>query len=310
MARQNWFERVAAMLAVLSIGLVVSGTKACQEDYDLGSQANLNETPTAAPTDDGGDGGDDDTITPTPFGTVDPDPEPTETPVPEPTATLSMSGALSGASSGSAGSEVLQELQNLSEKDTVSGSSAASPRAAKSSNWLGDNFGKDNGENQDPYTDSDGDGFTDKFEGDAGFDPNDPSSVPPAPPRNLMARLKGIDSDADGLGDNEDPNPSNPDTDGDGRPDGAEVLSGGNARDQGDTYADDDGDGLSNGFEENRGSDSQNKDTDGDGLNDAEEQVFGSNATNPDTDADGILDGAEVHLFESDPTRGAGLKKK
>lgn len=311
MARQNWFERVSAGLAVVSIGLVVSGTRACQEDYDLGSQANLNETPTATPTDEGDDGGDDDLTTPTPNGTGTPNIDATETPEPAdptPTVAASLSGALGDAATGAG---VLQELQSLSEKDSpsTSGSGSAAGRSAKSSNWLGDNFGKGGDEKTDPCMDSDGDGFTDSFEDNAATDPNDAGSTPPAPDRNLMARLKGLDTDGDGLSDNEDPNPNNVDTDLDGRPDGAEVLSGGNPREPGETYPDDDGDGLSNSFEENRGSDSQSKDTDGDGLDDAEEQALGANPTVCDTDGDGVLDGPEVKLFGSDPTRGAARKK-
>jgi hypothetical protein len=112
-----------------------------------------------------------------------------------------------------------------------------------------------------------------------------------------------LDRDRDGLLDNsgEDPNPNNYDTDGDGLPDGFEVLSSLNP-----LNADPDGDGLSDLEELRLGTDPSNADTDGDGLSDGTEywgweisftyggQLFTSHvSSNPlqiDTDGDDVSD--------------------
>lgn len=90
-----------------------------------------------------------------------------------------------------------------------------------------------------------------------------------------MEEARNIDSDNDNITDgnelfmNLDPN--NPDTDGDGVPDGVEWK----------------------GF----GTDPGNPDTDNDGLNDFDEiKKYETNPKNPDTDADGKSDGAEIKL--------------
>ncbi|MGH8007325.1 MAG: Ig-like domain-containing protein, partial [Candidatus Binatia bacterium] len=99
---------------------------------------------------------------------------------------------------------------------------------------------------------------------------------------------EGGDEDGDGL-----PNiveqrlgldPTKPDTDGDGIPDGSE---------------DTDRDGVPNAVELTLGTDSGDADTDNDGINDGEEVVPGADGyiTNPllaDTDSDGTRDGVEV----------------
>ena len=92
----------------------------------------------------------------------------------------------------------------------------------------------------------------------------------------------GIDSDGDGLTDEEEAvlgtDPTNPDTDGDGLEDGQEVANGLDPLDATDAGADSDEDGLTN----------------------AEELALGTDRLNPDTDGDGFIDGLEV-FFESDP---------
>ncbi|MHA1998158.1 MAG: hypothetical protein ACTSU9_08575, partial [Promethearchaeota archaeon] len=123
---------------------------------------------------------------------------------------------------------------------------------------------------------------------------------------------------------------NNPDTDGDGMPDGWEVASGLNATFV-DAGEDHDGDGLDNIGEYLLGTAANNPDTDGDGmpdgwevasgldatlvdsgedadvdgLNNLLEYLLGTTANNPDTDGDGMPDGWE---FDSgtDPVVGDG----
>ncbi|WP_306466064.1 adventurous gliding motility protein AgmC [Corallococcus exiguus] len=93
-----------------------------------------------------------------------------------------------------------------------------------------------------------------------------------------------VDSDNDGLTDAEEilvgTDPNNPDTDGDGIPDGIEVKVGGT--DPLDSDSDDDG--ILDG----------NEDKDHDGIVDADE----TDPNNPDTDGDGLTDGVELGLTE------------
>ncbi|NPC68618.1 OmpA family protein [Corallococcus exiguus] len=93
-----------------------------------------------------------------------------------------------------------------------------------------------------------------------------------------------VDSDNDGLTDEEEilagTDPNNPDTDGDGIPDGIEVKVGGT--DPLDSDSDDDG--ILDG----------NEDKDHDGIVDADE----TDPNNPDTDGDGLTDGVELGLTE------------
>lgn len=111
------------------------------------------------------------------------------------------------------------------------------------------------------------------------------------------------DSDKDGLSNREErelgTDPRNPDTDGDGLRDGAEVRTHGTNP----LLADTDGDTLSDGREVNEiRSDPLKVDTDGDGLGDGAE--VDSHRTNPllaDTDSDGLGDGEEVTTTKTDP---------
>ncbi|RKI74055.1 cell envelope biogenesis protein OmpA, partial [Corallococcus sp. AB049A] len=93
-----------------------------------------------------------------------------------------------------------------------------------------------------------------------------------------------VDTDKDGLTDDEElalgTDPNNPDTDGDGIPDGIEVKVGGT-----DPLDDDsDDDGILDG----------NEDKDHDGMVDADE----TDPNNADTDGDGLTDGVELGLSE------------
>ena len=127
--------------------------------------------------------------------------------------------------------------------------------------------------------DTDGDGLTDDEEKEIGTDPNNP------------------DTDGDGINDGDEVNGGdNKDWDGDGKPDPTDPLN-----------PDTDGDGINDGDEVDRGTDPNNPDTDGDGINDGDEVNGGDNKDwdgdgkpdptdplNPDTDGDGINDGDEV----------------
>lgn len=127
--------------------------------------------------------------------------------------------------------------------------------------------------------DTDNDGLTDKEELELGTDPNDP------------------DTDGDGLQDGAEVNeygtdPLNSDTDGDGLTDGEEV----NSYNTDPKNNDSDGDGLTDGEEINEYHTNPNADdSDGDGLTDGEEVMeYGTDPADPDTDGDGISDGEEI----------------
>jgi len=145
-----------------------------------------------------------------------------------------------------------------------------------------DDFGN---EPTDPLDeDSDDDGLTDGEE---------TSSTPATDPNTPDNEQNVVDSDDDGLTDTEEgelgTDPNDPDTDGDGLLDGAEVNT--------------------------HGTDPLDRDTDGDSLSDGREVLkIGSNPKKKDTDKDGLKDGQEVKRYKTDPlkkdTDGDGLKDK
>jgi hypothetical protein len=298
MKKNGLLERVSALLVLISVALVVGGTRACQEDYALGSQVKVKDTPdvTATPTEDGGTI----TSTPTPRGGVTETPEPTQ--VAGPTATPQRTPT--------AAAGLFQELSGLSEKplDVRDAAGAGRPAAdAAGGNWLGGAFGKGSGdEAHGGWVDSDGDGFADAVELSNDSDPNDAMAVPAGVvSTRLDQRVRSFDSDLDGLSTGEElrlgSDPNSSDSDGDGIADGAEVLSGGNPLSDDDRYMDRDGDGLSDEYETENSLDPEQLDSDGDGLRDDLEVVVGSDGRNPDSDGDGISDGKEFDLG-SDPT--------
>ncbi|WP_268235746.1 hypothetical protein, partial [Enterococcus wangshanyuanii] len=98
--------------------------------------------------------------------------------------------------------------------------------------------------------------------------------------------------------------PLNPDTDGDGVPDGKELELGTDP-----LNPDTDGDGVPDGKELELDTDPLNPDTDGDGVPDGKELELGTDPLNPDTDGDGVPDGKEVELGTDPLTPNVGGKE-
>lgn len=117
------------------------------------------------------------------------------------------------------------------------------------------------------------------------------------------ATQQTVDTDSDGLTDNEETelgtDPNNADTDGDGLTDGDEV----NEYDTDPLTADTDGDGLDDGEEVNSyNTDPTEADSDGDGLNDGEEvNEYRTDPNAADSDSDGLNDYDEVNEHDTDP---------
>lgn len=138
-----------------------------------------------------------------------------------------------------------------------------------------------------PQIDSDGDGLYDDEEEALGSDPNN------------------VDSDQDGLSDGDEvhiygSSPTSTDTDGDMLPDYNEVMQQGTDPANPDT----DGDGLNDHDELNyEDSDPTKYDSDGDGLNDYEEVLYGASSETDDFDGDGLTDYEEAKVYGTDPGR-------
>jgi len=157
----------------------------------------------------------------------------------------------------------------------------------------------------DPFdADTDGDGVADWAELAIGSDPLD-GAVANTDPRFDDLDMDGLNGNTELLTGTD---PAVSDSDGDGVPDGAEVVfMGTDPLDSLSVELDDDpdGDGLSTSDENVAGTDPKQSDSDGDGIVDSaeaygdldtdglfgfEENVFGSDPDNPDSDGDGILD--------------------
>jgi outer membrane protein OmpA-like peptidoglycan-associated protein len=137
-----------------------------------------------------------------------------------------------------------------------------------------------------PNADDDNDGLTNPDEKLLGTDPMNP------------------DTDGDGLLDGAEvktfkTNPLNPDTDGDGLKDGEEVMTYKTDPNKVDT----DVDGLKDGEEAMKyKTDPLKADTDDDGLKDGEEAMkYKTDPLKADTDGDGLKDGDEVMKYKTDP---------
>lgn len=302
MVRGSFLDRTAGVLVLASLAVVVSGTKACQEDYDFASQTTI----TPKPADTAGA-----TVTQTPVGTLTPTGTLTAVATVSGTATVAATGTAGEDDGGdevdteqaSAGTDLFTELSALNSKSATGGSVTAGGGVAGSGNWLGENFKK---EEDAGWRDSDGDGFSDGLEESIGSDSADAASQPAEiASTSFVSRIGGQDSDRDGLSNYEEikrgSNPSHPDSDNDGKSDGAEVLSGGDPVGPGGAYQDSDGDGLSDEYEGAHGMRPDAIDSDGDGLRDDLEVTLASNPSKIDSDSDGISDGREYQLG-SDPT--------
>jgi hypothetical protein len=293
-------RRLSFSLSVVFFGLLVSGTKACQEDYFI---ALAKVAATATPN------GTNDTITETPTGSVTITTTvtdvPTETPIPTETISGTVIPTATIAGTPTAITATLKSKTGISKADlnelNNSSNSAAAPK--KIGNYLGRAF---NGGKQQKNTDSDGDGFTDEFEKSKGSDPNDPSSVPNIPQGNYSRSLLGVDDDFDGVSNKDEQllgtNSNIADTDGDGCSDGTEIALGTDPLTANTPVADSDGDCLPDAYEKSHGLDPNNRDTDGDGIDDGIEIGLGLNPNNPDTNGDGIFDGKELDL-DIDPKK-------
>lgn len=295
MAKSSIVDRIAASMVFLSLAAVVSGTKACQEDYDFASQTSITPGATVTP---GSTATGTATVTAVTTGT----PASTAVATTTPAATSSASGDENTSEEAAGGSDLFSELSALSSRSGNGKQAAQTGESPKGDNWLGDNFKKDGGSD---WKDSDADGFSDELEERKGGDADDAGVIPQNVfSTNYASRLEVVDADQDGIVDGQEEkfnaNPLNPDTDDDGRPDGIEVLSGGSPSQGGDSYVDTDGDGLSDSYEREHGMNHEAADSDSDGVRDDREIILGSNPVKVDSDGDGISDGREVQQG-SDP---------
>jgi hypothetical protein len=114
-----------------------------------------------------------------------------------------------------------------------------------------------------------------------------------------------FDSDADLLPDLDEPahgtDPADPDVDGDGLLDGAEVRAGLDPLSPSDAVGDFDGDGLSNASEAVLGTHAVSRDTDSDEIFDGAEVALGTDPRLADTDGGGRRDGTELQRDHTDP---------
>lgn len=295
-------KQVCTSCLLIGSVFVFAGTKACQEDYDLGSQTTLVGTATPTPTVTATETGDGvKTATPTgtvtavatstPAGTASP------TPVATPTATLTPEPVVAAASVRSLLGEIGSNQKKGDVKVQMGNIGGGASR--EDSNWLGKAF-VDDGEASGSWVDSDDDGFSDELE--ARFAQKGEDLI--LPESRLADRVEVYDQDLDGFEDRKEIeqglSPTSGDTDGDGFLDGLEVLAGSSPLNRSSRPTDDDSDGAPDSLEESLGLDVLVEDTDGDRLADRMEIVLSTDGRAADTDGDGISDGKEVDLG-SDP---------
>lgn len=308
MGKMTTKKRLSMSVLLVSVGVLLSGTKACQEDYDLGSRTQ------AQPT-----------STPTSTSTSTPDPDETEEPTPTASSIPTVSATVStGAASVAGGSAFLSALAGIGVVESenyyggkeagdaasgapLDGAESGNVRARIGENWLGRSFlGEESvSDRAGSVEDADDDGYTDTLEESSGTDRNDQYSQPRPGASVLMNRFRGLDDDYDGLSNDDEvslgSDPFKADTDGDGARDGAEYASKSDLLDSAAMPEDSDGDGLSDEYENLVGTNPASPDTDGDRLPDGVEIAINTQPRVPDTDGDGALDGRE-YQSGADPT--------
>lgn len=114
-----------------------------------------------------------------------------------------------------------------------------------------------------------------------------------------LEEAKAADFDLDELSNDDEltqtnTDPLNPDTDGDGMPDGWEVANNLDPNNGADATGDPDQDGLTNVEEYRNGNDPRDGDSDGDGLANSYETAHGTDPFDADTDHDGISDNEDT----------------
>lgn len=235
MKKSGLFEQACFAASLVTLALFTGGTKACQEDYELGSQISLtpSATPTGTPEDDG-----DGVITKTPTVTATATRTASATTTATPTGTTGAAASLLQAFRSAANSGGAPADRPTPKPAPVPGTSAVTAGtrggADPVENWLG-GIGSDHSE----AVDTDGDGFTDALEVENGTAADDDSDMPPGPVSKLRERVRevgavanrGDDSDQDGLADVFEvfigADPEQKDSDSDGILDGKEVELGG-----------------------------------------------------------------------------------
>lgn len=268
MFRRDFKRRVASGSLLLCLAVIVSGTKACQRDYDFAGQASVTPNPTTDP----------DSATETPTDT--PTETPTETPADstvDETATPDVS--IPESETGSSDEGVFTELSALGRRSDSSMVAKSAAEASSGNNWLGEAFSK----NSDvQWVDADNDGYSDELEELRESDVHDASSVPgDTTTSKLEQRIVELDLSLEDLSNARAESVFPVDTDGN-------------------SGIDTDGDGVSDDIEQRIGINPTSMDSDNDGLRDDRELVLGSNPFIADTDCDGISDLREV-LLGSDP---------
>jgi hypothetical protein len=273
-------ERCASALLVVATGVLVSGTKACQRDYDFASQSNvpaatgtpLNTATAAATT----------TVTVTITGSITPG---TATPgTVTPTGTADPGGDSEETQGAVGGDDLFNELSSLSEGRSLAGApvakeleGAAGDSSKGGENWLGGAFSKDA---EGSWKDRDGDGFSDTLEEEKQSDPQDSASTPRLSGGTRLedrVRPQDVEQEADRRGD-------------ESRRSGDEEVE-----------LDTDVDGIPDEIETQRGLNPRAADSDQDGIRDDREVVLGTNPLRVDSDSDGISDARE-YAAGSDPT--------